>query len=96
MGVTALGLLIIMLVNCVIMTQKKSKFLFLFSFIHLCVHPFVWEVFLGHFLCVQCWAQLYGIWRSQFCRSLEPGVEAAPTNLSNESKHVRAVQGAGV
>lgn len=50
MGVTALGLLIIGLVNCVIMTQKKSKFLFLFSFIHLSMHLFVQEVSLGRFL----------------------------------------------
>lgn len=59
MGVTALGLLVIGLVNCFIMTQKKSKFLFLLSFIHLFMHPFVQEVFLGCFQWVQRWAQLY-------------------------------------
>ncbi|KAF3820313.1 hypothetical protein GH733_015822 [Mirounga leonina] len=45
-GVTALGLLIIGLVNCVIMTQKKGKF----SFLPLsCIHPFALEAFLGLF-----------------------------------------------
>lgn len=47
MGVTAFGLLIIGLLSCVILTQKKSKILFFPSFIRLFTHPFVWEAFLG-------------------------------------------------
>lgn len=35
MGVTALGLLVLVVVNYIIMTQKKSKIPFLFPFIHL-------------------------------------------------------------
>lgn len=50
MGVTAFGLLIIGLLNCVILTQKKSKIPFFLSFVRLFIHPFVQEAILGRVL----------------------------------------------
>lgn len=47
MGVTALGLLTIGLVNCFIITQTKSKIPFLLFFIHPFIHPLVQEALLG-------------------------------------------------
>lgn len=99
MGVTALGLLVIGLVNCVIMTQKKSKIPFLpsflppSSFLHWLGKLF-WgisrESSPGHSL----WVGRSCVLQSLFCRSLGPGVEGASTCSSTERPDaVRAVQG---
>lgn len=89
MGVTALGLLLIVVVNCVIMTQKKSKSpSFLPFFIRLFPHlfrKFFWgasyESSTGHSFMGQTELGLV----DPVLRSLEPAAEGISTNSSSKS-----------
>ena len=97
MGVTAMGLLIIVLVNCVIMTQKKSKIPSFLFFICLFTHVFrklFWgtscEFSTGHGLRGQTELDM----AAPLLRSLEPGMEGTATSLAIKRQDaIRATQG---
>lgn len=71
MGVTALGLLMLVAVNCVIMAQKKSEIPFLFPFIHLFTNFSGGQTELDV---------------GRLCRSLGRGAEGSSTHSSTERK----------